>query len=97
MAKQDNTTAYRIGASQTVTVAGTAANNATPLASKSGVVRLHSTTACRVAIGPGAVAVATSTYLAANAPEYFAFNIGDRVSVIQQSAGGTLTITEMTR
>lgn len=60
------------------------------------VVRLCATVACRVAIGTSPTAIATSTYLAPNVPEYFAVypNV-DKIAVIRESADGKLSITEV--
>ena len=69
------------------------------LSNKSDAVRLISTTACRVAFGaPGYLptATATSLYLAPNVAEVFAVNPSCVVAVLQESAAGKLSITEVT-
>jgi hypothetical protein len=69
--------------------ASTAVSNATV------VVRLISTSNCHVAFGSAPTAGATDMLLVANSPEYFKVNPADKVSVIQDSAAGTLYLTEM--
>jgi hypothetical protein len=94
-------TAYRIIAatSQDISVPnGSAAQNSTALANASkaplGVLRFFSTVNCRVAIGQGVSATATSTFVPANTKEYFSFNKGDRISVYGVGGTGTANITE---
>lgn len=58
-------------------------------------IRLATTTACRFLVGRNPTALATSAYLPANAVEYFGVNPGDKVAVIQDTAGGKITVTEL--
>lgn len=83
----------RPGAGQNVAVSG---GNAQSAVIGSSVVRLCSTTDCRIAFGSDPTAISTSLYLPAGAVEYFRANRGtDKIGVIQVSAGGTLNIVEM--
>ena len=86
----------RPGASQDITVAATHAESATAFQAATRMVRMVSTTACYVAIGANPVAAKPGGMrLAPNFPETFHVNTGEKVSVIQDAAGGTLTLTEM--
>jgi hypothetical protein len=87
--------ASRLVAAQEVTV-GAASAASSAFGTQTYVLRLAATTACRVRIGDGTpTAVATDTLLPANFPEYFVCTPGQKVAVIQEAAGGKLSITEM--
>jgi hypothetical protein len=59
-------------------------------------VRLCATSDCYVVFGMTPTAtVATGTLIPANCPEYFAVDQGEKVAVIQSSAGGFLNVVEM--
>lgn len=83
---------------QEITVAGTSATHTNAFGSQTHVVRLSGTTALRYAVGaPASVAAtATSTYLPAGVIEYIQVRPGEKVAAIQESAGGKLSVTEMT-
>jgi hypothetical protein len=85
----------RLGTAQEITVAGTSAAVANAFGSGVRMVRLCSTTACRIAFGAAPTAVATGAYLPANAPENFVVNPGEKVAAIQESAGGKLSVVEI--
>lgn len=86
-------TTYRVFRDMTpVTVGGASAASA-EVSPQVFVVRLFSTTDCHIAFD--AAATTNSTRMAAGAPEYFAVSPGQTVNVIQNSAGGTLYVTEM--
>lgn len=57
------------------------------------LVRLVATENCRVAFGADPTALATSSLVLANTPEYVKATPGQRLAVIQDSTGGTLNIT----
>jgi hypothetical protein len=57
------------------------------------VVRVVSTTDCHIAFGPNPTATATSMFLPAKVPEYFICSPTDKAAVIQDTAGGNLSIT----
>jgi 2-methylaconitate cis-trans-isomerase PrpF len=61
------------------------------------VVRLYATSNCHVEFGPTASSdVTTSSMpLPAGSVEYFYVNKGDLIAVVQDTASGTLFITEM--
>jgi hypothetical protein len=62
-------------------------------------VRVASTGACHIEIGPNPTATATSALIPANvAGEYFKVSPGDKVAVIQDGAStGNLNIVEMSK
>ena len=86
------------GAQQEVVV-GAASAQSTALGAGTLVVRLCATTACRILFGTNPTAAATSTLLPANVVEFWkipgAANGTMKIAVIQESAGGKLSITEM--
>jgi hypothetical protein len=57
------------------------------------VVRVVSTTDCHIAFGANPTATATSMFLPAKVPEYFICSPTDKAAVIQDTAGGNLSIT----
>lgn len=77
---------------------GTAQNIAFAAASvQSGVigsplVRLVATADCHIALGANPTANATSMFLPAKVPEYLVCNPTDKVAVIQDAAGGNLSV-----
>lgn len=59
-------------------------------------IRLISTTNCWVVFGANPTATSTTgMYLPALSPEYFWVVRGEKVAVIQDTAGGTLNISEL--
>lgn len=99
MSRQPNQSVYRIvaGSGQNITSSGTAANNSTAFGENTSIIRIAPSEAIRYRIGPSATAVATDTLLPAGAVEYVGVAKGDRLSVIQDSAGGTVSVSECTR
>lgn len=63
------------------------------------VIRVVSTTNCWINIGtnPTAANADDNLYLPANVIEYFRVAPGQRLAVIQDSAAGTINVSEMTR
>jgi hypothetical protein len=59
----------------------------------SALIRVLSTTDCHIVIGAAPVATADDMLVLANQPEYFHCNPADLVSVIRDSADGSLYIT----
>jgi FtsP/CotA-like multicopper oxidase with cupredoxin domain len=87
------------GVSDYVTVSGTSAQTAACPANTY-EVRVVSTTNCHIKIGDDPTAAATDNngiYLPSGVVEYFHVTPGQRVAVIQDSAGGTLNVGFMTR
>lgn len=63
-------------------------------------IRVVCTAACHINIGENPTAAASDNngmYLPANVVEYFHVTPGQKLAVIQDSASGTLTVSEMTR
>lgn len=86
--------------SYTVAVGAASAAQASPVTFGVDTVRLCSTTNCWVKLAITPVAdKTTSAYLPANVVQYFAVNPNGKESfaVLQDSAGGSLAITEMSR
>lgn len=84
--------ALSIGAAQQVAYTATPGQSA---ALNTRVVRVVSTTSCHLKVGTNPAAAVTDTYLPANVIEYIKINVGEKISAIQVSAGGTLHITEL--
>lgn len=86
------------GKTQNVAYTATAARS-TQLGAQTYAIRVQSTTACHIRIdGSTVVAITTDTLINANAPgENIGVSPGQYVSAVQDSAGGNLNITEMTR
>jgi len=99
MSRQPNQSVFRIvaGSGQNITTSGTAANNSTAFANNTTIIRISPTEDIRYRIAPLAVAVATDALLPAGAVEYVGIAAGDRLSVIQDSTGGTVSVSECTR
>lgn len=90
---RDIVQALRPATNQQVSVSSASAATATAFTKT--VVRVCSTTDCRVAIGADPTALATSLLLPAGVVEYFAVSPGDKLAAIRESADGLLTVTEM--
>lgn len=83
------------GSTQSVAVSGTSAQS-TAISGNAGYVRLFATTMCHIRVGSNPTATTSNMPLAANVPEYFVAPSGTKIAVIQNSASGTLYITEVT-
>ena len=77
-----------------ISVGATAAQSAA-FGSSTIVIRVVANTDCHIAFGSNPTATANSTFIPKGLPEYFKVNSGEKLSVIQDSAAGTLYITEM--
>lgn len=100
MARTLDSTLRFSGVSQNVTVAASSAATANAFGANTSEIRVVSTTNCWAKIGDGtptAAAAANNFYLPAGVVEYFHVTPGQRIAVIQDSAGGTLNVSEMTR
>lgn len=99
MSRQPNQSVYRIvaGSGQNITTSGTAANNSTAFAANTPIIRIAPTEDIRYRVGLSAVAVATDTLLFAGAVEYVGITSGERLSVIQNSTAGVVSVSECTR
>ena len=59
-------------------------------------VRVNCSTAAFIAFGASPAATTSDIFMAAGVPEYFTVSPGQKVSAVQASSGGTLSVTEMT-
>lgn len=78
---------------QTVTVNASSVQS-TAISDKT-VVRLVSTTACHIVMGPNPTANTSCTLLPANSPEYFKVEDEDKIAVIRNTEDGTLFVSVM--
>ncbi len=87
---------WKLGPCQTVTV-GAAHHESTAFGGQTRAVLISATADCHVRIGNAAVAVSTDTLIrSAYPPLVFGCTPDETVSVIQDSAGGLLYVTELT-
>lgn len=85
----------RLGPAQEVAV-GAASAASTAFGSQTYGVRICSTVACRYVVGDGTpAALATSAYLPPNWVEVLTCSPGQKVAVIQETAGGKLSVVEL--
>lgn len=91
------TNPFRYNNTQVVAYTGTAGTSSA-VGSQTYAVKLVATTNCHVKVTQAGTAATTSdTYIAGNAPaEYVCVSPGDKISVVEDSAGGNLYITELT-
>lgn len=86
---------YRLGTTQTVAIgASTAASTA--FGAQTRAVRVIATSNAHIVVAKSATATTSDTYLALGREEVIQVAPGEQVAVIQNSAGGTLYITELT-
>lgn len=99
MARSKGDAVYRLTAASDVVAVGAASAQSAVFGAFTDVVRVASTTNAWIAINdnPTAIAADGSAYLPANQVEYFSVKPGDRLAVIQDSAAGNISVTEMTR
>lgn len=92
-----NNDVYRLGTSYNITTAATS-TQAQTIAFGTVAVLLSAQSACWVEVGVNAVASKTaSTYLAAGAMLTVVASGGECVAAVEDSAAGTLSVTELTR
>lgn len=85
----------RLGTAQEIAI-GVASAASAPFAAQTRQIRVAATSACRIAVGDGTpVATATDAYLPANQVEYIQVTPGQRIAVIQETAGGKLSVAEI--
>lgn len=87
---------WRLGAVSKLTV-GATAQTAGPISDGVQAVLVVATADCHIRIGPSAVAVNTDTLIRAGFPPLiFRITQGEQLSVIEDSTGGFLYVTELT-
>src|SRR5437899_1389754 len=93
----DKQSASRQGVSQTVAYTGTSTTITNAFGAQTYQIRISSTTAChyKVVEAAGGAAAVTDSLLPINWVEYVNVSPGQKISAIQDSAGGTLSVTEM--
>ena len=85
----------RLGTHQSVAYTGTAGVITNGVSTGVRKVRVVTTSAAYILIGPSPTATTSHTYMAADSPEYFSIQPGEKVSAVQVSGGGTLHVTEI--
>ena len=89
-------TTYYPSTSQTVTVGAASAATTNAVGAHTSVVRLHADTDCFIAIAKAPTATTSDMFLPSGQTEYIRVHPGQKVAAIQDSAAGTLYVTEMT-
>lgn len=87
--------AYRPGSSQGITTTG-ASQQSSALSSDASIIRVAVNQDTYIAIGSNPTATANSLMMPAGAIEFFAVNASDKVAVLEVSAAGRVSITELT-
>lgn len=90
-----STVLWKLGTHQSVAYTGTAGTISNAISAKVSAVRVLVTTAAYVKIGVSPTATTSDVLMAANVPEIFLCDGGEKVSAIQSAAGGTLHVTEL--
>ena len=87
----------RQGVTQTVAYTGTSATVTNVFGAQTRQIRLSSTSAChyKVVEAAGGAAAVTDSLLPINWVEYLTVTPGQKISAIQDTAAGTLSVTEM--
>lgn len=85
----------RIGPTQNVAFTGTAATITNGISAGVYKIRVWCTTDAFVKVDSSPTATTGDMPISAGSPEYFSCTPGQKVSAIQQSASGTLYVTEM--
>lgn len=85
----------RLGTVQSVAYTGTAGTIANGVALGTMKVRVCTTTDAFIKISNAPTATTSDVPMFAGLPEYFTINQGEKVSAIQSTASGTLTVVEM--
>jgi hypothetical protein len=85
----------RLGTTQVAAYTGTAGVISNAVGAQTRFIRVVVTSAAHIAIGASPTATTSDPYMAANVPEVFVINPGEKVSAVQVSAGGNLHVTEL--
>jgi hypothetical protein len=88
--------AFAVVSNENVAYTGTAAASAA-FASGINHIRIASTTAAYYKVAGTPVATSSDTYLPANVIEIIRVNPGQKISFIQVSAGGTASVSQMSK
>jgi len=87
----------RLGTVQTVTIGAASAACTNPFGDQTREIRVICTANAHVVIAGTPVATTGDTYMALGREEEFRVNPGEKIAVIQNSAGGVLYVTELTK
>ena len=87
----------RPGITQSVAYTGTAGSVASGISNGVNRVRVVCTTDAYVTFDGSPPSATSGVYVPAKTPEYFAVSPGQIASAVQLSAGGTLSVTEITQ
>lgn len=88
-------TTYRLGTVHTVAYTGTAGTISGTIGGGVYQARVWCSSDAHILVGASPTATTSSTPISAGVAEYINVNPGEKVSAIQQSAGGTLYVTEL--
>lgn len=83
------------GSTQTITTSGSSAAISTAFASGTRIVRIVATEDIHLKFATSPTAATSDPFLPANQVEYFKVTAGEKVAAIQNSAAGTVYVTEM--
>ena len=91
---------FRMGSSQTVSIASTSTASSATTAAVAGhgddlTVTAYATADCFLAFGAAPTATSSSHFLAAGERMYFRMNCGDKIATIRKSGDGSLYLTEL--
>lgn len=87
--------AYRPGTSQGITSSGTS-QQSSALSADASIARVAVNQDTYIEIGSNPTATANSLMMPAGAIEFFAVNAADKIAVLEVSAAGRVSITELT-
>ena len=87
----------RLGITQSIVFAASSTAITNAFGTATYQIRIATTSACFYQVGDGVqtASATTSPFLPATWVEYVTVSPGQRISVIQQTAGGTMTVTEV--
>jgi hypothetical protein len=88
---------YRTGTVQNASYTGTAGTISNAVTAGCNVVRVICSTAAYIAFGSAPTATTSDILVGAGIQEYFIVPPGTKVSAIQVSAGGVLSVTDCSR
>lgn len=99
MARHSESTGKFTGIAQKVAVGAASAQATNAFDANTWEIRVCSTTACWINIGvnPTATSGTGSFYLPPNWADFFHVNPGQKIAVIQDAAGGNLSVMELSR
>lgn len=88
---------FRFGTVQVVTVSAVSAATSNAFGAQTRVIRVASTTDCHIKIGDAPTATTSDHVLPAGVVEYIVVDPSDKLAAIQVAGGGSLSVTELTK